>query len=92
VARTATGWPKVAATKGGADTLVTRRLPVREVLLPGRKIVLIATTSEARNDSACGPETAALQIGKAFPYRSAHQRPVGESIGKADDKRQQWEE
>ena len=48
----AIGWPKRAATAEDAETLVATRLttPVREALLAGRKVVLIANSLDALID------------------------------------------
>ncbi len=48
----ATGWPHCAATPGEAETVLATRLttPVREALLAGRKVVLIADSADALVD------------------------------------------
>jgi hypothetical protein len=48
----AIGWPKRAATVEDAETLVATRLttPIREALIAGRKVVLIANSPDALND------------------------------------------
>ncbi len=55
----AIGWPNVAATMERAGMVVAARLttPVREALLAGRKVLLIANTLDALNDPLRGLPT-----------------------------------
>jgi hypothetical protein len=48
----AVGWPNRVATAADADTLLATRLttPIREALLAGRKVVLIANSADALID------------------------------------------
>ena len=48
----AIGWPNRAATAGGAEIVLATRLttPVREALLAGRKVVLVANSADALID------------------------------------------